>query len=89
MSPRVLVTLIFPKLVLQPVNNEMSRKLPLKSRSGYTLIELLAVMFIVAVTGIVEESVTRRFGRWSGIGAGALTLRRRSRNRVSGNPWEL
>src|ERR1041385_6779185 len=52
----------------------MSRKRPLTDRSAYTLIELLAVVFMVAVTAIVEESVARRFGRWSGIGAGALTL---------------
>ena len=53
----------------------MSRKHPLTDRrSAYTLIELLAVMFIVAATGIVEESVTHSFGRWIGIGAGILTL---------------
>src|SRR5215467_7080637 len=45
-----------------------------KRQSAYTLIELLAVTFIVAVTGIVEESVARKAGRWSGIGAGAITL---------------
>jgi hypothetical protein len=45
-----------------------------KRQSSYTLIELLALIFIVAVTGIVEESVTRKAGRWSGIGAGAITL---------------
>src|SRR5258708_3211215 len=43
-------------------------------RSAYTLIELLAVMFVVAVTGIVEESMAHRFGRWPGIGAGVVTL---------------
>ena len=53
----------------------MSLKHPLKKRrSAYTLIELLAVIFIVAVTGIVEESVTHKFGRWIGIGAGTITL---------------
>ncbi len=53
----------------------MSRNHPLtKRRSAYTLIELLAVIFMVAVTGIVEESVTRKAGRWSGIGAGAVAL---------------
>ena len=53
----------------------MSHKLQLtKRRWAYTLIELLAVMFIIAVTGMVEESVTRKAGRWSGIGAGAITL---------------
>ena len=41
---------------------------------AYTLIELLAVMFVVAMTGLVEESVAHRFGRWTGIGAGAVTL---------------
>jgi len=53
----------------------MSHKLQLtKRRWAYTLIELLAVIFIIAVTGMVEESVTRKAGRWSGIGAGAITL---------------
>src|ERR1041385_789145 len=53
----------------------MTRKQPLgKCQSAYTLIELLAVMLIVAVTGIVEESVTRKVGRWTWIGAGAVTL---------------
>ena len=53
----------------------MSRTLSLTHRpSAYTLIELLAVMFVVAVTGLVEEFVAHRFGRWAGIGAGAVTL---------------
>jgi len=53
----------------------MSRKYQLtKRQSAYTLIELLGVIFIVAVTAIVEESVTRKVGRWGGIGAGAITL---------------
>lgn len=43
-------------------------------RSAYTLIELLAVIFIVAMTAIVEEFVRKRGGHWSGIGAGAVTL---------------
>ena len=53
----------------------MSPTFPLTHRpTAYTLIELLAVMFVVAMTGLVEESVARRFGRWTGIGAGAITL---------------
>jgi len=53
----------------------MSPTLPLTHRpTAYTLIELLAVMFVVAMTGLVEESVAHRFGRWTGIGAGAVTL---------------
>ena len=53
----------------------MSRKEPLPKRQlAYTLIELLAVILIVAVTGLVEETVTRKVGRWTGIGAGAVTL---------------
>src|SRR5216117_4602215 len=53
----------------------MSPTLPLTHRpKAYTLIELLAVMFVVAMTGLVEESVAHRFGRWTGIGAGAVTL---------------
>ena len=53
----------------------MSRTLSLTNcRPAYTLIELLAVMFVVAMTGLVEESVAHRFGRWTGIGAGAVTL---------------
>jgi hypothetical protein len=43
-------------------------------RSAYTLIELLAVMFVVAVTGIVEEWAAHRFGRWPGIGAAVITI---------------
>ncbi len=42
--------------------------------TAYTLIELVAVMFVVAMTGLVEEFVAHRFGRWTGIGAGAVTL---------------
>jgi len=42
----------------------MSPTLPLTHRpTAYTLIELLAVMFVVAVTGLVEEFVAHRFGR--------------------------
>ena len=53
----------------------MSRKHQITNRrSAYTLIELLAVTFIVEVTLMVEESVARKAGRWSGIGAGAITL---------------
>src|SRR2546425_188215 len=53
----------------------MSPTFPLTHRpTAYTLIELLAVMFVVAMTGLVEESVAHRFGRWTGIGAGAVTL---------------
>ncbi len=43
-------------------------------RSAYTLIELLAAMFVVGATGLVEEFVAHKLGRWTGIGAGALTL---------------
>ena len=42
--------------------------------SAYTLIELLAEMFVVAVTGFAEELVAHRFGRWTGIAAGAVRL---------------
>jgi hypothetical protein len=53
----------------------MSPTLSLTNRPlAYTLVELLAVMFVVAMTGLVEESVAHRFGRWTGIGAGAVTL---------------
>lgn len=53
----------------------MARKHPFANcGSAYTLMELLAAMFIVAVVGIVEESVTRKLGRWSGIGAGVIVL---------------
>ena len=67
--------LAFRKLICTQRQSEMWRKHPLtKRRSAYTLIELLAVIFIIAVTGIVEESVTHRFGRWIGIGSGTITL---------------
>ena len=53
----------------------MSPTLPLTRRpKAYTLIELLAAVFVVAMTCLVEESVAHRFGRWTGIGAGAVTL---------------
>jgi len=39
-------------------------------REGYTLIELLAFMFMVAISAIVGESVATRYGTWAGIGAG-------------------
>jgi len=40
--------------------------------AGYTLIELLAVMFMVAITAIVGHSVATRYGTWAGIGAGFI-----------------
>jgi len=52
----------------------MSHTHPLATRSAYTLIELLALMFIVAVTCIIEEFVAHRWGRWTGIEAGAVTV---------------
>ncbi len=53
----------------------MSRTFSLTNRPpAYTLIELLAVILVVAMTGLVEELVAYRFGRWIGIGAGAVTL---------------
>jgi len=74
-APETATILLMRNRVLLTLNSLMSHKRPLaKRRSAYTLIELLIVMFIVAVTGIVEESVTRKLGRWSGIGAGAITL---------------
>ena len=42
--------------------------------SAYTLIELLAVVLVIALTTIIEEIVAHRFGRWPGIGAAAVTL---------------
>ena len=41
---------------------------------AYTLIELLAAMFVITVTGMVEEFVAHRFDRWTGIGAGVGTF---------------
>jgi hypothetical protein len=41
-------------------------------RKGWTLIELLAVIFIVATTMIAWESVKSSYGVWWGIGAGLL-----------------
>jgi len=42
------------------------------TQQAYTLIELLAVMFIVTVTGAVGRSVAVRYGTGPGIGAGFL-----------------
>src|SRR5207237_10485860 len=53
----------------------MSRTLSSTSPpSAYTLIELLAVMLVIALTGIIEEFVAHRFDRGPGIGAAAVTL---------------
>src|SRR5438132_7020370 len=53
----------------------MSRTLSSTSRpSAYTLIELLAVMLVIALTGIIEEFVAHRLGGGPGIGAAAVTL---------------
>jgi hypothetical protein len=52
----------------------MLRKPPIAKRRAYTLLELLGVICIVMVTGIVAGAVTSRFGRLTGIGAGALTV---------------
>src|SRR5256885_13120864 len=53
----------------------MSRTLSSTSPpSAYTLIELLDVMLVIALTGIIEEFVAHRFGRGPGIGAAAVTL---------------
>lgn len=38
--------------------------------SAFTLIELLAFTFVVALTAVVGESVAARYGTWPGIGAG-------------------
>ena len=39
---------------------------------GYTLVELLAVMFMVAVAAIAGKSAAIRYGTWAGIGAGFI-----------------
>ena len=44
-----------------------------KSRcEGYTLIELLAVTFMVAITAMVGHFAATRYGTWTGIGAGFM-----------------
>jgi hypothetical protein len=40
--------------------------------AAYTLIELLAVMFMVAITAIAGKSVAARYGTWAGVGAGFI-----------------
>ena len=40
------------------------------SQRAYTLIELLAVVFVVTVTAAIGKSVASKYGTWSGIGAG-------------------
>jgi prepilin-type N-terminal cleavage/methylation domain-containing protein len=44
------------------------------ARQAYTLIELLAVMFVVAVTAAVEPPVAKKYGVVPGIGAAFLTV---------------
>lgn len=39
---------------------------------AYTLIELLAFTFIVAITAIAGKSVGARYGAWAGVGAGFI-----------------
>ena len=46
----------------------------MKREKGYTLIELLAVIFIVAVTSVVYQSVAKQYGVGVGIGAGFITI---------------
>ena len=41
-------------------------------REAYTLIEMLAVMFIITVTGVVGKSVASRYGAGAGFGAAVL-----------------
>jgi hypothetical protein len=41
-------------------------------RQGWTLIELLALVFIIAVTSVIGKSVASQYGIWAGIGAGAV-----------------
>jgi prepilin-type N-terminal cleavage/methylation domain-containing protein len=41
---------------------------------GYTLIELLAVMFVITAMGAVGKSVASRYGTGPGIGAGFLAF---------------
>ena len=48
-----------------------TRKAP---RAAYTLIELLALTFIVAITAMVGKSVATRYGTWAGIGAGFIAV---------------
>ena len=42
------------------------------NRQAYTLIEFLAVVFVMAVTAVVGRSVARKYGIGSGVGAGIL-----------------
>lgn len=45
-----------------------------KNNKGWTLIELLAVMFIVAVTSAIFLPVAKKYGGGVGIGAGFITI---------------
>jgi len=59
---------------LQPRWTAIVKPTPNKKcvRAAYTLIELLAVMFMVALTAIAGKSVAVRYGTWAGIGAGFI-----------------
>jgi hypothetical protein len=39
---------------------------------AFTLIELLALIFIITAIAIAEQSIARKYGRWPGIGAGIV-----------------
>ncbi len=56
------------------VVSRMSRKAENRrsSKGGYTLIELLAVMFIITGCLLTGDFVGRHFGKWPGIGAGVF-----------------
>jgi hypothetical protein len=43
-------------------------------RRGYTLIELLALIFIIAITGLVDSFIAQRYGIGVRIGVGFITI---------------
>src|SRR5580698_5233235 len=51
-------------------NTEPSRK----TEKGWTLIELLAVMFIVAITSVIYLPIAKKYGVTTGVGTGLVTI---------------
>jgi prepilin-type N-terminal cleavage/methylation domain-containing protein len=51
-------------------NTEPSRK----TEKGWTLIELLAVMFIVAITSAIYLPIAKKYGVTTGVGTGFVTI---------------
>jgi prepilin-type N-terminal cleavage/methylation domain-containing protein len=57
-----------------PLPVDKSVKPSQKTEKGYTLIELLAVIFIITITGAIYSPVAKKYGVGTGIGAGFITI---------------